>query len=142
MQDQKKLISEITPEDIKEALAADVVRDTHYDLPIIVVAGDEYAVADGEEKANAAAGEAIKDTLWAFKPCFLAAQTNLPEEMFAALANADYDNNETYLNIINATGSIDDFIEEAISADGAGHFLSMYDLRCLTIGNYYLYRQS
>lgn len=88
---------------------------------------DYYVLTDNE--ADEKAKEYIKDSLWAFNPSFLADQTELPIEVFEAIAanNKCEGNNEAIESIIEKTTDIDSFVEAAIRADGRGHFLSSYD---------------
>jgi hypothetical protein len=86
----------------------------------------EYLVlTDGE--ADEAAKEYIKDSLWAFKASFLAGETELPEECFAALSEKCESGNDAMLQIVKKTCGLDSLVESAIRADGRGHFLSGYD---------------
>lgn len=82
-----------------------------------------------DSEADERAGEYIKDSLWAFNASFLAAQTGLDQEVFEAIISNGKceDNNDTIYNLINKLGSIDGFIQDAIGADGRGHFMSSYD---------------
>lgn len=137
MNDTKKTFNDVTAEDIKNALAADVVRDSHWDLPILVIDGDEWAVAESEEEANKAVREYIEDSLWTFRPEFLADHSDVPLEVFEFLSRKDYSDNDAYLAMIH---DIDEFVEDAIDADGRGHFLSPWDGKECEIGNYLLYR--
>ena len=102
-------------------------------LPVIEpIDGDEerdgYIVLTDEE-ADEMAKRYIIDTLWAFTPSFLASETGLDEEIFQAIADNGKceDNNDTIYNTIKRLGDIDNFVSDAISADGRGHFMSSYD---------------
>lgn len=136
-----KTFDMITAEDIKNALADEQQsRRTHYGLPIVVIDGDEYAVAETEQQAFEACCESIEDTLCYFSPSFLAEMTELPCELFEALGKADFTDNEVYKDLIERVTTIENFVQEAIDCDGMGHFLSPYDLRERMIGEYRLYR--
>ena len=136
-----KTIDQITAADIMNALADEnIVRDSHWGLPVLVIDGDEYAVAATEQQAFEACCESIEDTLCYFSPSFLAEQTELPIELFEALAKTDFDNNAVYKDLIERVTTIENFVEEAIYCDGMGHFLAPYDLRERMIGDYRLYR--
>lgn len=82
-----------------------------------------------DEEADEKCKEYIIDTLWAFTPYFLAEQTDLDAEVFEAIqSNGKCEgNNDTIYNLINKLGSIDDFVSNAISADGRSHFMNSYD---------------
>ena len=136
-----KTFDQITVENIKNALADEnIVRDSHWGLPVLVIDGDEYAVAETEQKAFEACCESIEDTLCYFSPSFLAEQTELPVEIFEALARTDFSNNEVYKDLIERVTTIENFVQEAIDCDGMGHFLASYDLKERMIGEYRLYR--
>ncbi|MED5548984.1 MAG: hypothetical protein VX529_06450 [Pseudomonadota bacterium] len=82
-----------------------------------------------DEEADKACKESIADSLWAFNPSFLASFTGLPEEAFQAIADNGRceSNNEAIRAMIDGTGNFDQFVQEAVSADGRGHFLAGYD---------------
>ena len=136
-----KTFEQVTVEDITNALNNEnIVRDSHWSLPVLIINGDEYAVAATEQQAFEACCESIEDTLCYFSPAFLAEQTELPVEIFEVLSNAGFENNEVYKDLIERVTSIENFADEAISYDGMGHFLASYDLKERMIGNYRLYR--
>lgn len=90
--------------------------------------GIEYKVLD-EYDADEAVKDYIVETLWAFRPEFLANETGIPMSMFEALANNGMceSNNEAVEDCINATCGMDEFVDSAVSADGRGRFLNCYD---------------
>jgi hypothetical protein len=135
--DIEKPFNEVTAEDIKNALAVDKWRETFQELPVIIINDEEYAVAEGEEAANKAARRVVEDSICYFNPCFLADHSDVPEEVFVFLAFKCFDNNEAYKAMIY---DVDDFIDDAIDADGRGRFLSPYDSKEHEIGEYFLYR--
>lgn len=137
MNDIEKPFNEITAEDIAIALANSANCELHYGLPVLLIDDDEYAVANGDEEANKAAKEYIEETLCYFNPDFLAEHSNMPESVFSHLASTGFDDNEAYKCIIH---NIDDFVDDAINADGRGHFLSSYDGEEVEIDGYFLYR--
>lgn len=141
MNDTTKTFDQVTAEDIKSALADEnIVRDSHWGLPVLVIDGDEYAVAATEQEAFEACCENIEDSLCYFSPSFLAEQTELPIEIFEALARTDFSDNEVYKDLIERVTTIENFVQEAIDCDGMGHFLAPYDLKERMIGEYRLYR--
>ena len=141
MNDNDKTFDQITAEDIKNALADEnIVRDSHWGLPVLIIDGDEYAVAATEQEAFEACCENIEDSLCYFSPSFLAEQTELPVEIFEALARTDFSDNEVYKDLIERVTTIENFVQEAIDCDGMGHFLAPYDLKERMIGEYRLYR--
>jgi hypothetical protein len=73
--------------------------------------------------------ETISDSAWAFKPEFLAKMTGHSQSTFEALAKTNLCEtlNELYVALLSHTCGIKKFIDAAVEADGAGHFLSSYD---------------
>lgn len=137
--DIEKPFDEVTAEDIKNALAVDKERDSHWDLPVLIIDDEEYAVAEGEEEATKAARQVVEDTICYFRPDFLAAHSDVPEKVFMFLAGSCFDDNEAYKAMIY---DVEDFIDDAIDADGRGHFLNTYDSKEHEIGEYFLYQIS
>ena len=80
-----------------------------------------------DEEADEKTRDEIIDSLWAFRPSFLSSLTDLPEEVFEALSLKCEDANEPILRLVKKTCGVDALVEEAISADGRGHFLAHYD---------------
>jgi len=78
------------------------------------------------EDAESAAQESIGQMLWAFSPRFLAGYTGIDISIFELLADKREDANEAILSLIESNGSLQEFADEAIVADGLGYFLSSY----------------
>ena len=135
--DIEKHFCEVTAEDIKNVLAADKKHETYITLPTILINGNEYAVAANEEEADNATRQYIEDSICYFNSSFLAEHSDVPEEVFEFLANKGFFNNEAYKSMIY---DMDDFVDDAIDADGRGHFLGSYDGKEYEIGEYFLYR--
>ncbi len=55
-------------------------------------------------------------------------------------ALADERSNDAVLSLVERTCGLDDFVEDAVSADGRGHFLSHYDGEENEQGEYFIYR--
>ena len=87
----------------------------------------EYLVLTDEE-ADEACKEYIENNVWAFNSWFIIDHTDLPynaREMIEAFqAHQCEEANEAILALIK---NFDRFVDDAISADGRGHFLSGYD---------------
>jgi hypothetical protein len=116
----------------------------HYGLEIFSIGRKEYAVGTDSE-ADEACKEYIKDTAWAFRSSFICSYCNLPQEIAEALETMQSKKcesaNDAILSLIEKTESgIDGFVEEAISADGRGHFLSSYDSEENEESGFYIYR--
>lgn len=96
-----------------------------------------------DEEADEFVREYIEDSLWAFMPAFLASTTGLDQSVFDAFVKADLCEgaNKAIASLIKSTCGIDRFVEQAVSADGRGHFLSSYDgeEREVKVGETYLY---
>jgi hypothetical protein len=102
---------------------------------------EEYLVLDDTE-ADEKAKEYIEDSLWAFRPEFLAGETGIDQTVFDTFVKADLceNANDAIKSIIDSTCGIDSFVESAISADGRGQFLSSYDGEEVEHEDYYIYR--
>jgi hypothetical protein len=99
----------------------------------------EYLVltdAEADDKAR----EYIEDSLWAFRAEFLADFTDLPVEVFQALQSKCEDANDPIRRMIERADGIDDFVSQAIDADGRGHFIGQYDGAENEEGEFYIYR--
>ena len=84
---------------------------------------EDYLVLTDEE-ADEAVREEIEEMVWAFTPSFLSAHTGVDEEVFVALADRCEANNDSFKRMIK---DFDAFVEDAVGADGRGHFLAGYD---------------
>lgn len=95
-----------------------------YGLTIVSVDGREYAVGSNSE-ADDAAKECIRSSVWAFNPGFLSNHTNLDADIIKIIQEAKCeDANEPLMQLID---NFNEFVADAIGADGRGHFLSSYD---------------
>jgi hypothetical protein len=115
---------------------------SHCGLPVFRASGCEYAFAQSDNVADNAATEAIKESLWAFNSDFLAGETDLPSEVFAALSRDCESANDPILALVEKTCGLSSLVDSAIGADGRGHFLSPYDSDEIELENGcgYLYR--
>lgn len=105
-------------------------RWDHYGLPTYEVDGKTYAYAESDEVADEATKAYISETVWAFRSGFLLdylpkgmserAISILQEEMCESA-------NDILKAMVECAGKWDEFVQDAISADGRGHFLSSYD---------------
>ena len=116
----------------------------HYGLSVYSVNGEEWAIGTDSE-ADEACKEYVKDTAWAFRSSFICEYCNLPQELAEALEAMQSKKcegaNDSILALIEKTdGGIDGFVEEAVSADGRGHFLSRYDGEECEVGEFFAYR--
>ena len=113
-----------------------------YDLKPTEIDFDNYLILTDDE-ADESVAEHIQDSLWAFKPSFLASVTGVDESVFQAIQtnNKCEDNNYAIRAIVVSTCGLDELIEEAVKWDGRGHFLSLYDGEENELpGGLYIYR--
>ena len=114
--------------------------------------GYEYMVLT-EDEADLASREYILDSLWAFNPHFILRHTNFystssveEDEAFEdALKELQGRICEGANPIVRALiVNLDDFVNDAIQADGRGHFIAQYDGEEIEIdgGKYYAYRMN
>jgi hypothetical protein len=105
---------------------------------------EEYLVLTDEE-ADEAVEEYIKDSLWAFNASFILDCCGLPhsggEESLKTMQEKSCEGaNDFILALVEKTCGLQEFVEEAIAADGRGHFLSSYDGEEVEEGDYFIYR--
>ena len=121
----------------------DVESYDHYGLIVLSYEGEEYAVALDDEQAEKAASKCIADTVWVFSAEFLV--NYLPdgfETKYIRMIqeNACEDCNDMFYNLIAAGGELDNFVDDAISADGREQFLGHYDSEEIEVLNGFMYR--
>lgn len=93
-----------------------------------------------ESELGQALAERIKEDIWAFNASFLAKFMPLPEEHIRNMQEAmSEDANEPLTKLIG--DKLDVFVNEAISADGPGRFLSQYDGEMITFGDWRIFAQ-
>ncbi len=102
--------------------------------------GAEYMVLTDEE-ANEKAKEYIEESVWAFNKSFLdchsEAISEMDDEVFQKIQEMCESANKTIMRLID---DFDYFVEDAMSADGRGHFMSSYDGEEIEQGEFYIYR--
>ena len=106
---------------------------------------DDYLVLTDEE-ADEKVAEYIKESVWAFNPDFIVSHSSLPCEAVEMVQNFQYSKCEGANNTILALiDDFDDFVSDAISADGRGSFLNFYDgeenEEMVNGTTYFIYRQ-
>lgn len=118
----------------------DEIEQSSYAEDVLEYGSQEYMVLTDSE-ADEKAREEILDSVWAFRSEFLSA--HLKEgvdgdiiETIQANGRCEY-NNAAILSLIE---DVDHFVEDAIAADGRGHFLSHYDGDENEQDGYYIYR--
>lgn len=96
-----------------------------YDETVVELGREEWLVLTDSE-ADTAVEAAIRDSVWAFNADFLAEHSVADADIFRLLQKSDRAEslNEPFLSLIT---DIEEFIEDAVDADGRGHFLAGYD---------------
>ena len=130
-----------------KALVKHLNLDLKEDGPMIEENGSEYSFGGKDYKvltddeADEQTKEYIKESVWAFNPSFLASHSKADEEVFKCLAEKCESSNDAVLSLID---DFDHFVDDAISSDGRGHFLSNYDgneyEEDINNTTYYIYR--
>ena len=110
--------------------------------------GAEYMVLT-EEQADARAREEILNSLWAFNADFIIEHCRNCDDMdydefnsaVESLRHAQENCCENASGLVRALiADIDEFVEDAINADGRGHFIAGYDGVENEQDGYYIYR--
>lgn len=121
---------------IREAFDGVEIQDRRTDEQ--TDSGTYLVLTDAE--ADERTAEYIADSLWAFNSDFLAGETELPAEAFAALSEKCESGNDGIRKMVEATCGLKHFCADAAAADGRGHFLASYDNEEHEAGEYYIYR--
>ena len=77
-----------------------------------------------DEEADKMAKDYILDSVWTFNPSFLSQHTGMNEKVFKLLQEHCEGSNDAILAMIEDK---EYFVEDAISYDGRGHFITSYD---------------
>tara|TARA_R110002110_G_C12883822_1_gene663087 strand:+ start:16 stop:471 length:456 start_codon:yes stop_codon:yes gene_type:complete len=125
------------------ALAYHLNNDSpDYDDAYTGISNGDYLVLTDEE-ADEAVRENIDGMVWAFNPSFLSAHIGLDERPIKAIQEMCEEANEPLKAMIK---DFDYFVEDAVRADGRGHFLASYDHEENEITfngiTYYIYRRN
>jgi hypothetical protein len=111
-----------------------------YDSTTFEVDSEEYMVLTDSE-ADEKATEYIKESVWAFNADFIASHSKIDYdatvEIVTQLKEKCEDANDAIMSMIE---DFDEFVEDAISADGRGHFLNNWDGSEEESGEYFIYR--
>ena len=122
-----------------EPVDLDDIEESQHDDSTFKVWRRDYLVLTDDE-ADARALEYVRESLWAFNADFLASYCDLPAEMFSVLSEKCESANETIKKLVEQSGGVKEFADEAVSADGRGHFLSGYDGDEYEQSEYFIYR--
>ena len=96
-----------------------------------------------DEEAQTKAEEYILDSIWAFNADFIIEHSKVldfddaSQSIIKAIQEQCENGNEAMKKLID---DIDTFIEDAINADGRGHFMNSYDGNEAQEGEYFIYR--
>jgi hypothetical protein len=118
----------------REAIALEIgypLRDfkieaDHPNLQTWSVGNKDWLVCS-DATADHLFADQVTDSLWSFRPEFLAGETGLPVEAFKCLATLGDNGNAAVIALVKATCGIEALINSAEQADGRGHMLSGYD---------------
>lgn len=113
--------------------------------------GKEYSVLTDDEATQEATREII-ESLWAFRAGFILDCTEIADdqnrfaygdivESLQSMQEKCCESCNAFIYaLIEGTCGIDEFVDEAIEADGRGHFISRYDGMEDEQGDYFIYR--
>ncbi len=112
-----------------ELLFVEPLNYEHHGLRMVVVDGEEFAVADTEEQAEQAALSAARDSLWAFNAVYIGGFLGLNMNQRKAIEKMQGELCEDAQEIIALLlgDRVDELLADAVATDGRGHFLSGYD---------------
>ena len=101
---------------------------------------DDYSVLTDDEADKAVKGY-IEESVCFFNTSFIASHSDVDEEVIKKLQELYEDSNKAIKSLIK---DFDHFVDDAICADGRGHFLSSYDGEenevKINDNDYYIYR--
>lgn len=105
--------------------------------------GTQYLVLTNDEATTQARAH-IRESVWAFRPEFLAKYVPISVKAIQKLQEACENANPALLAMLDQAGKFKQFADDAIAADGRGHFLSNYDNKEVVIAGdgqpFYIYR--
>jgi hypothetical protein len=105
--------------------------------------GEEYMILTDLE-ADSKCYDAVTDSLWSFRPSFILDHVSGVDntvELQNALADMQdrlCDNSNALIKVM--IDDLYDFVNDAVAADGRGHFLAFYDCIEHQEGEYFIYR--
>jgi hypothetical protein len=99
--------------------------------------GNQRYLVLRDYEADKRARKYILDSIWAFNPSFLESHTGIDKDTIKIIQEKCEDANEPLKRLIK---DLDHFVNDAILADGRGHFLASYDFEEHYQNGYYIYR--
>lgn len=124
-------------EDDMKSVTVDRYYSSTYNEYVYEACDEEFYILD-DDRAYALAFQLIKDELWAFTPEFITAHlkydvvycdnpVNLDDLRLAVRAVQDRLCEGANAIIQALIDDLEEFVEDAIAADGRGHFIASYD---------------
>lgn len=105
-------------------IEADEIEVSRYDENTFEIGREEFLVLTDEE-ADERVADYIRETVWAFRPEFLASHmTGIDPQDLKPIQEKCESSNPIILKLID---DMDHFIADAIASDGRGHFIANYD---------------
>jgi hypothetical protein len=107
----------------------------------LIESGDYLVLTD--EEADEQAKKYILDSIWSFNSDFIIEHSSALDyddashQVVKAIGEQCESGNEAMKKLID---DLDEFVEDAIDADGRGHFMSSYDGEEIEEGEYFIYR--
>ena len=120
----------------------DEILESSYNSNTFEFGSQEYFVLTNEE-ADEKAKDYILDSIWAFNTEFIARHTtaDLNERAIKSLRKMQEELCESVNGLIKSMiNDLDYFVEDALSCDGRGHFMSSYDGAENEQDEYFIYR--
>ena len=114
---------------VKEEDVENEIIETSYCDKTFEAEGCEYMVLTDNE-ADEYATESIKESIWAFNKDFIISHSAVldydsgSEAIIKAIQEQYENGNEAMTKLID---DLEEFVDDAIRADGRGHFISLYD---------------
>lgn len=142
----KTIITNLKLKELKEATGKELAEKEYWDYEnqmAIMEDGSEYLVLTDEEADEQAEIE-IKNSLWAFIPKFIIehmANVEYTKSLEDAISQMQANLCENANDIVAAmVDDVEEFCDDAIIADGRGHFIAWYDGEEIETKNFFIYR--
>lgn len=142
----KTIITNLKLKELKEATGKKLAEKEYWDYEnqmAIMEDGSEYLVLTDEEADKQAETE-IKNNLWAFVPKFIIehmAGVRYSESLEDAISQMQTSLCEGANDIVAAmVDDVEEFCDDAIVADGRGHFIAWYNGEEIETENFFIYR--
>lgn len=121
----------------------DDIEQSKYDDSTFEIGNREYLVLTDVE-ADEKALESITDSLWAFNAEFIVSECGLGSALVPMIRTFQEEKcesaNDAIKSLVEKRIGLECFAQEAIRANGRGHFLSRYDEEENEQGQFFIYR--